>query len=455
MNITTDPDAPLEKESDVLVKEEEFPSDEEQDSIRKSSSLSIIRSDDLSSDEFFDRERWHDVEGDAEPPVEPPDSKAASGLSLLSFLILTLVALSACLAGVLSVMIFNQMAAWIAPVAPTPPDYRTTPAFWIGYSPEHVVFYEAFQPSCFTSTREGMFVIGDEQPPSLRLHTIHGVLLRTIVLKESAKCLAIGEENTLFPNEILVVQGQELSFYSMEGEKKASWPLPSDNADVRSLALSDRFVFAADSRNRVVYRFDETGSLTGSIGRVEPSHGGAATKQTQRDSDDDTDGGFHGFVVMQSPITLTVSPKTGLLHVANPGRHRIEVFTQDGYWEPSLCWGTGSAELAGFAGCCNPTSILALEDGRIVTAEKSVTRVKVYFPDGKLDRIVAGPELLDTKPGNIPQINSLPFRTINESNEKPVFISYVGKDSILVCDPVFHVVRYFTPIHRESSEDPR
>ncbi len=160
---------------------------------------------------------------------------------------------------------------------------------------------------------------------------------------------------------------------------------------------------------------------------------------------------FPGFVVYRSPISLTVSPKTGLVYVANPGKHRIEAFTPDGHWEPSLSGGSESTDVTGFAGCCNPVSILALENGRLVTAEKSITRVKVLHPDGRLEWIVAGPEILETKPANIPQLADLPGRTVSENNARPVSIAIVGKSSLLVFDPVLRIVRYFVPLNIQKN----
>jgi sugar lactone lactonase YvrE len=46
----------------------------------------------------------------------------------------------------------------------------------------------------------------------------------------------------------------------------------------------------------------------------------------------------------------------------------------------------------GFCGCCNPTDIALLADGRVVTAEKGLPRVKVMNPDGTLSCVVAPPD---------------------------------------------------------------
>ncbi len=55
-------------------------------------------------------------------------------------------------------------------------------------------------------------------------------------------------------------------------------------------------------------------------------------------------------------------------------------------------WGLSSNGLEGFGGCCNPTDIALLPDGRVVTSEKGLPRVKVYSADGQLLSVVVPPE---------------------------------------------------------------
>jgi hypothetical protein len=87
-----------------------------------------------------------------------------------------------------------------------------------------------------------------------------------------------------------------------------------------------------------------------------------------------------------------------LLYITNPGKHRIEVFTQNGMYKPELSWGEPSGNLGGFVGCCNPIGVAVLNDGRILTVEKSISRIKVFKPSGELDCVVAGPSVLDQMP---------------------------------------------------------
>jgi hypothetical protein len=80
----------------------------------------------------------------------------------------------------------------------------------------------------------------------------------------------------------------------------------------------------------------------------------------------------------------------GLLRATNPGRHRVELYTPDGDLE--LAWGQPGAAIENFCGCCNPTDIALLPNGRTVTFEKGIPRVKVYSDTGDFECVVAGPE---------------------------------------------------------------
>jgi len=47
----------------------------------------------------------------------------------------------------------------------------------------------------------------------------------------------------------------------------------------------------------------------------------------------------------------------------------------------------------GFCGCCNPSHIALFPDGRFVTSEKGLPRVKVYDAKGVFVGLVAGPDM--------------------------------------------------------------
>ena len=94
-----------------------------------------------------------------------------------------------------------------------------------------------------------------------------------------------------------------------------------------------------------------------------------------------------GFIV-PSPFFDVKLGDDGLIRVTNPGRHQIETYTTAG--EFVSAWGQASAALEGFCGCCNPIHLVLLPNGRTVTCEKGLPRVKVYGPGGAFECVVAG-----------------------------------------------------------------
>jgi hypothetical protein len=78
-----------------------------------------------------------------------------------------------------------------------------------------------------------------------------------------------------------------------------------------------------------------------------------------------------------------------LLLVSDPGRLALETYTAEGKLVSS--WHKASMAVDGFCGCCNPTDIALLPDGRVVTAEKGIPRVKILNPNGTVNCVVARP----------------------------------------------------------------
>ena len=85
-------------------------------------------------------------------------------------------------------------------------------------------------------------------------------------------------------------------------------------------------------------------------------------------------------LIVPSPYLDVKLARDGLLRVNNTGRHRVEAYTASGDLEFS--WGKPPAAIEGFCGCCNPIGLALLPDGRYVTCEKGLPRVKVYSPEG-------------------------------------------------------------------------
>jgi len=392
-------------------------------------------------DRFFDRERWHDVETSEEPDAEMAFAPL-SPLSSFSIAVLLLVSVVAA-AGGLGFAYYLHRASLLAslPIDKASKDYRTIPEQWIGYAQDQAVrILEVDMPGCFAASSQGDVFIGEEEKPILYHYSLQGALEATLPLDAVPTAVAVGEAETLFSGQLVVAFRNRLAVYSMDGKKQTEWAPFRKNGNVHSLALTSDAIFAADSTELVVLRFDEAGQLVREIGRKpkEPPQG------------DDVNV-FPGFVVLGSPISLAVSRATGILFVANPGMHRVEAFTQDGHWEPSQSWGEASSNLFSFTGCCNPVCIASLSDGRIVTAEKSSNlRVKIFLTNRKLDCVVAGPDILTNPPLNVPLPQNFRAVTANDNN-RFVLIAAISGDRIIVYDPILRIFRLFLPVHQNRN----
>ncbi|MCX6905639.1 MAG: hypothetical protein NTW03_19600 [Verrucomicrobia bacterium] len=152
-------------------------------------------------------------------------------------------------------------------------------------------------------------------------------------------------------------------------QRLARWASPAKKAWLTGLAVGEKDVFATDAGNRTVYHFDRSGKLLGRIG------------------DKDKARAIPAFSVPSPYFDLEIGGD-GLLWVANPGLLQLQAFTFDGALRKK--WGEPSFGIAGFCGCCNPSYFTRLPDGRFVTSEKGLNRIKVYSEEGKFESVVAG-----------------------------------------------------------------
>lgn len=376
-------------------------------------------------DEYYDRERWHDVEHESTDENENEDAlEKQSRWMAISVAILLVVTIIAGGSGVVAAYLFHRHAVWLSEPIPRPANGRNTPARWIGYTPNTQFYCEVDKPLSFAATRKGEIYIGDETQNRLYCYSERGALLRTLTLPAVPLALAVGEEDDAFAGKIVVAHPDRMAVYSKDGEEELSWKLPGEDSRFVALVLGDRALFAADDGKGEIYRYNEEGRLELGFGKQ--------------------------FAPSRLPISMTYSRKANLLYVSNPGLLRIEAFTPEGDWLPALGWEGDSGDLVGFCGSENPLRLVCLDGGRLVTAEKEINRVKVYFPNGKLDCVVAGPEILDMKPPNIPQLES--FTPAMLSGDKEIFIAAVHDDFIVVFDPQMRVARYFAPTHFVESK---
>jgi len=232
-----------------------------------------------------------------------------------------------------------------------------------------------------------------------------GTRVMEFSLSEEVRCFEVAKDGTVY-----VGLRDHIEVFDRQGQRLATWKSPANRAWLTSLAATENDVFASDAGNRIVCRFDRSGKLVGRIG----------AKDKQRN--------IPGFLVPSPYFDLEVGAD-GLLWVVNPGLHELEAYTFDG--ELKSKWGVPSFGITGFCGCCNPAYFARLPDGRFVTSEKGLVRIKVYSTQGALESVVAGP---DAFPKYAENLNANPI---------PVDIAVDAAGLVYVADTLGNEIRVF------------
>ena len=123
----------------------------------------------------------------------------------------------------------------------------------------------------------------------------------------------------------------------------------------------------------------------------------------------------------------------GVIRATDTGRHLVTAWALDG--SPLGSFGKfGMSNPADFVGCCNPVNLALTPDGKIVTGDKMVARVKVYEPDGRLLAVI-GPEHFDQSCVHI-------------------YLAVDSKGRILAADPVRREITIFSLMVKTGTSEP-
>ncbi|MFC1553691.1 NHL repeat-containing protein [candidate division KSB1 bacterium] len=209
---------------------------------------------------------------------------------------------------------------------------------------------------------ENLFVAGDK---SVQKITADGSIIPFISTSGTVYCLAQDQNSDLY-----LGTNDHIEVYDQNGKKKTQWESLGEEAMITSIAVSDEYVFTADAGNQIVWKYDKNGNMLHRIG------------------DEDETRDIPGFIIPSPFFDVAIDPE-GFLWIVNTGLHSLESYNMDGSLRSS--WGESSMEIEGFCGCCNPTHIAILNDGKFVTSEKGIARVKVYNNMYKIESVVAVP----------------------------------------------------------------
>jgi hypothetical protein len=257
-----------------------------------------------------------------------------------------------------------------------------------------------------------IYVVGDQ---TLAIFSPQGESIKTISIEAEPHCITVADKEAEQPGAIYIGMKDHVVVYTSLDQPASNWESLGKKAVITSLAVYEQDIFVADAGNRIVLHYDAKGKLLGRIGARDESRN------------------LPGFSIPSPYFDLAVA-SDGLLRVVNPGGHRIEAFTFDGHLE--TFWGKFGLSIEGFCGCCNPSAMAILPDGRFVTGEKGIPRVKIYSAEGKFESVVVGPDVL------APNFSAV-TETRDDLRLHPVDLAVDSKSRILVLDPNAQKLRVF------------
>jgi ABC-type phosphate/phosphonate transport system substrate-binding protein len=209
--------------------------------------------------------------------------------------------------------------------------------------------------------------LGDDE---IRVFGPDGSLTRHWRVADTAECLAVDPDGRVY-----VGGAGRVDIYESNGRRAGGFAFGEAGApaSVSAIKAFKTDVLVADASARIIRRFDASGRQLGLIGDR------TRTK---------------AFILPNGKLDFDVDA-AGVVRATDTGRHQVTAWALDG--TPIGKFGKfGMSDPADFVGCCNPVNLATTPDGKVVTAEKMVARVKVYEPDGRLLAVV-GPEHFDQK----------------------------------------------------------
>ena len=223
------------------------------------------------------------------------------------------------------------------------------------------------KPDQFASTLRGIaigahgeiYAAGDTE---IKVFDPAGRLLRRWSVARPLLSVAVAADGSIYAGEL-----RQVEIFDPRGRLVRTWRDEKLLGRVTAIGFSGDTVLAGDAADRAIRRFDRQGRLLNNIGK---------------------DNRVNGLLIPNGVVSFGVDAQ-GVIHAANPGKHRVERYAASGELLGHIGRFDG-VDPAGFTGCCNPTNV-AVSDAIYVT-EKAGPRVKAYDFGGNLRAVIAGRE---------------------------------------------------------------
>jgi hypothetical protein len=210
-----------------------------------------------------------------------------------------------------------------------------------------------------------VYALGDGE---VRIFGTDGRLMRHWPVATTAQCLTAGADGSVY-----VAGDGRVDVHDKTGLRTGGFTVggTAKPASLTAIKVVGPDVVIADASARIIWRVDRAGRVLGRIGDQNKTK---------------------AFILPNGALDLAVDA-TGTVHATDTGRHQVTAWALDG--TPVRAFGKfGMSDPADFVGCCNPVNVALTPDGKVVTAEKMIARVKVFEPDGRLLAFI-GPEHFD------------------------------------------------------------
>lgn len=267
------------------------------------------------------------------------------------------------------------------------------------------------EPKRITAGPNDTILVGGDQ--TVKRFGADGKLHSTLTLAATPQALTVADQDRLF-----VALKDHFEIYDATGKLLQKSESLGAKTYLTGIAVAGDVVFLADAGNREIVRCDTTAKVFGRFGRLGSKDG------------------TPGFLI-PSPYFHLLIGGDSLLWVNNSGRHAVEAYTLDGKHEVS--WGQPGMSIENFCGCCNPVYFTRLPDGRFVTSEKGLNRIKVYDVKGQFVGVVAGPEQL------VKDREQAAKACANCNIGFGFDVACDSKGHVLALDPATRTIRIFSP----------
>jgi sugar lactone lactonase YvrE len=206
--------------------------------------------------------------------------------------------------------------------------------------------------------QDRLYAAGDAQ---VKVFDAAGKLLRRWDTSRPGLSVAVSADGHVY-----VGQAGQVEIFDPAAKVARVWRDEGRLGDVTAIGFARGDLLVGDAQDRSIRRYDQARKLVNVIGK---------------------DNRVKGLLIPNGVVSFSVDQQ-GVIHAANPGKHRVERYALDGRLLGHVGRFDGQ-DPAGFPGCCNPTNVAVAPSGRVYVTEKAGPRAKVLDAGGALVAVIA------------------------------------------------------------------